>query len=496
MNSSIISLSLAALLLGTLPSALLSQEKGEWIFSGPQKGERLAPFKVRGVYDADAGQELDFVTRAAGEPLFLIFVHKLTRPSAGLTRILTSYAVERHKDGLHTAIVWLDDDRSKAEAYLKRARSSLRLKVPVGISVDGAEGPGAYGLNRNVSLTILVAEENRVTANFALVQPSDTDAPRVLAQVVAVVGGKPPTAEELKKYGPRYGSPRAMQAVDPQLRRLFRRLAPRDLKPEDVRRIAREIETHVADKRPRERGLGQLALETSRRRDFETYGTAEARGKIRSWVDKYGRLVRQRGQRPAEPDPRLGGLLRRVIQRDATVEDVKRAVADVEKYVSGDAARERQLGKIVARVVGGRIFTEGGYGIPEARDTLRRWARKYAAPEAKVSGRWLSRFSPRDGREFEDELTLRLEEGQLRGTQIVRGEKKEIRDGRFEKGKVSFTIVGEVRGEEVRLKFEGELEGDVIRGKVRLSRGEQSRLRDWEARRVKETPKETPARRF
>ena len=58
-----------------------------------------------------------------------------------------------------------------------RARDSLRWRVPVGVSVDGLEGPGSYGLNRNVTLTVLVGKAGRVRANFALVQPSDADGP-------------------------------------------------------------------------------------------------------------------------------------------------------------------------------------------------------------------------------------------------------------------------------------------------------------------------------
>ena len=43
------------------------EEKAEdtKVFSGPQKGEKLLPFKVTGVYDDLAGKELDWVTEAA-----------------------------------------------------------------------------------------------------------------------------------------------------------------------------------------------------------------------------------------------------------------------------------------------------------------------------------------------------------------------------------------------------------------------------------------------
>ena len=70
--------------------------------------------------------------------------------------------------------------------------------VPIGISVDGAEGPGAYGLNRNVTLTVLAGKGGTVTANYALVQPSvQADAPKILAEVAELVGGEVPPLEEL-----------------------------------------------------------------------------------------------------------------------------------------------------------------------------------------------------------------------------------------------------------------------------------------------------------
>jgi hypothetical protein len=161
------------------------KEKQEQVFSGPQVGEKLPPLKVVGAYDDDAGKELDFVTHAAGKPIVLVFVHEGNRPSIGLTRALTTYTVSRAKDGVGTGIVWLGEDATEAEATLKRIRHALTPGAPTGISVDGKEGPGSYGLNRNVTLTILVGKEGKVTANFAIVQPSlQEDLPKILKEIV------------------------------------------------------------------------------------------------------------------------------------------------------------------------------------------------------------------------------------------------------------------------------------------------------------------------
>ena len=349
-----------------------AEEAESAVFSGPQKGEKLLPFKVLGVYDEVAGKELDFVTAAGGKPILLVFVHKLTRPAFGLTRILTSFGLERKKD-IFTGLVWLHeaDDRSKAEAYLTRARGSLRIQVPAGISLDGAEGPGAYGLNRYVTLTVLVANENKVTANFALVQPNDTDAPKILGEVVKLIGGKAPTLEELRRSG------RYAMRMDPRLTRMFRRLQSNDLAPEKLQEIVSEVNEYVGENRGRQRQLGSIATLRTRAADFETKGTAAARKQVEAWAKKYGRMREERQPQRRGRDARLGELLRRVIQKDATPQEVDKAVAEVEKYIADNSARQHELGEITSRVVGGELFADGGYGIPKAREQLKKWAEKY-----------------------------------------------------------------------------------------------------------------------
>ncbi|MCH7689096.1 MAG: hypothetical protein IH899_20880 [Planctomycetes bacterium] len=166
------------------------------VFSGPQAGEKLPALKVRLAYGNEAGRTVDLVERAAGKPTLLVIVNGSNRPAARLTRILMNFA-EMHEDKLFAGVVYLDSDLSAAEQKLKRAVSWWKVGPPVGISIDGAEGPGSYGLNRNVNVTVLVANTGRVTSNFALVQPSETDAAKILKDVVALAGGRVPTEAEV-----------------------------------------------------------------------------------------------------------------------------------------------------------------------------------------------------------------------------------------------------------------------------------------------------------
>jgi hypothetical protein len=255
----------------------------EPLFSGPQAGEKLTPFKVLGVYDQQAGKELDFVTSAGGKPLVLIFVHELTRPSASLTRALCGYMQPRAVEGLHCGVIWLTADRSQTEEYLKRARGSLKLAAPVGISIDGVEGPGSYGLNRKVALTVLVANNNQVMANFALVQPALTDGPKILAEVARLIDAKPPTIEDVEKL---VGGRAAMPAD--RLRERLRPVIKQDASEDEVQRAATSVDNFVAQDKALQRELGLIASRVVQSGNLKNYGTPAAQEHIRRWAEKYG----------------------------------------------------------------------------------------------------------------------------------------------------------------------------------------------------------------
>jgi hypothetical protein len=275
----------------------------EPVFSGPQVGENLPPLPVRGVFDEDAGKELDFVADAGGKPVVLVFVHQLDRPTVGMARALTTYTLQRAKDGLTTGIVWLDRDPTEAENTLKRIRHALPRGVRIGISLDGKEGPGSYGLNRNVALTILVGNEGKVTANFALVQPSiQADLPKVFEEIVRIIGGKAPDVAEFA--GPR----EAMRGMargepDPRLRRLIRPVIQLDATEEEVDKAAAALEAFLADNESARKEVGRISNTIVESGKLSNYGTPRAQDYLRKWAKRYGERQR-RDERPNDDAPK------------------------------------------------------------------------------------------------------------------------------------------------------------------------------------------------
>ena len=167
-----------------------SQEKP--LFSGPQPGEKLPSFKTIGVRGETEGKELDAIAAAAGKPQLLIFQDDNRvgfRGIYGIAGALSKIA-EKSEKGLSVQVVFLGDDANELSTMLKRIAARLPEALTIGISRDGREGPGSYGLNRNVSMTVLVAREGRVLHNFAFQQPLLTVDPHVLGGIAEAIGEK------------------------------------------------------------------------------------------------------------------------------------------------------------------------------------------------------------------------------------------------------------------------------------------------------------------
>jgi hypothetical protein len=271
-----------ALTLALLFSLSLQDPK----LSGPQPGEKTPGFRV---FDVGSRQEADYIADGKGAPAVLVFIHELTRPGAGLMRALDENGRIKQARGLRTLFISLSEDRDGAERHLPQVIKSLNLKCPMGISLDGKEGPGSYGLNREVMLSILVARDNKVTANFAIVSPNETDAPRIKAAI----------DEALKA---------AAQALPGT--------------PEEVR--LRE----------------------------ELAAAREEIAALKIQLERTGEPGPRRGEmeRPKE-DETLVNHCRRLIQKAATQEQLDAAVKDIEAYIGTNETLRKQYLAILGRIL-------------------------------------------------------------------------------------------------------------------------------------------------
>jgi len=259
----------------------------EPVFSGPQIKEPLVPFLVRSLTQPDVGKQVDYVSNAKGKPLLLVFVHDVNRQSISMVRLLTAYSAKRLGDGLLTGVIMLHEDANEAEKNFQRMKHALNAETPTGVSLEGREGPGSYGLNRLVTLTILIGQDNKVTANYALVQPSlQVDLPKIVKSITEVVGGTVPTMEEL--IGKE--AMRAMQgdkkeaAVVPDVSGLVRPLIQKKATDEEVTQIAEKIEKAMKADELVRREIYRIATTISGSGKLTDYGTAKAQEYLEKWA--------------------------------------------------------------------------------------------------------------------------------------------------------------------------------------------------------------------
>jgi hypothetical protein len=152
--------------------------------------EPLPTLTVTGVFGDQAKQSIELTKDASEQPLLVVFFHERSRQAFALTRVVMRFAATRRDTGLHPSVVFLTDDVVETDKWLNQIENLLPKEITYTISRDGIEGPGSYGLNRQVTLTVLVAKEGKVTANFALTQPqAAADGPKILRAIADVTGG-------------------------------------------------------------------------------------------------------------------------------------------------------------------------------------------------------------------------------------------------------------------------------------------------------------------
>ena len=106
-----------------------------------------------------------------------------------------------------------------------------------------------------------------------------------------------------------------------------------------------------------------------------------------------------------------------------------------------------------------------------------------AADDKNPTGtwKWTSQFG---GNSVETKLKLKLDGEKLTGSITGRnGQERDIEEGKYKDGEISFQVTRERDGQKRTVKYNGKVEKDTITGKVTFR---EDRNADWKAERVKE----------
>lgn len=115
--------------------------------------------------------------------------------------------------------------------------------------------------------------------------------------------------------------------------------------------------------------------------------------------------------------------------------------------------------------------------------SLLAWHPVRAADEPQVAGTWKWSQQMRDGQTRESALVLKLEGEKLTGA--LKGARAEtpIQDAKLDGNEVSFKIQRETQRGQMTALYKGKIDGDTLRGTITTRTGEQSREREWQAKR-------------
>ena len=177
--------------------------QGAPLFSGPQPGENLPPLMAKGINGETKGKMYDVIAKADGQLLVLFLQDESglgLRGLLGISRLLAQIA-EKSKEKMHISAVFLGDTPDTVENQASKLISHVPSGVLLGISQDGREGPGSYGLNRSVAQTVIIAKDGKVLHNFAFAQPMLRPDPYLLGAVGEAIGVKPKTLAKWLNVG-------------------------------------------------------------------------------------------------------------------------------------------------------------------------------------------------------------------------------------------------------------------------------------------------------
>ena len=163
---------------------------GKPIYSGPQPGEKLPPFKAIALSGALKGKEFDAAALAGGELHLLIFAKEARtfgRFLADLARQLETIESSSERKWEMSFIV-VNDDPNDVEKKFEGVKRRLPDFVRAGLSKDGSDGPPAYGLDRTLTATVIVAKGGEVVHNLPYASDAFYSQPHILGALASAMG--------------------------------------------------------------------------------------------------------------------------------------------------------------------------------------------------------------------------------------------------------------------------------------------------------------------
>ena len=113
------------------------------------------------------------------------------------------------------------------------------------------------------------------------------------------------------------------------------------------------------------------------------------------------------------------------------------------------------------------------------------------AEDKKINpvGTWKWSFTGQNGQARETTMKIKMEGDKLTGTVSGRQQDTPIDELKVKADEITFHVTREVNGNKFTAKYSGKIDGDTIKGKIKMERDGQETARDLDAKREVEKAK-------
>lgn len=145
------------------------KQQEKTIYSGPQPGERVTSISAINLRGDSAGRELDPVETAGDKLHLMFFVGKSRTFGRFLGQLGKQLQVieTNSQQPWAMSVIVCTDDANEAQKSFTVLDQRYPQNVLVALSKDGSAGPPAYGLDKNLTATVLIVKDGKVLHNFA-----------------------------------------------------------------------------------------------------------------------------------------------------------------------------------------------------------------------------------------------------------------------------------------------------------------------------------------
>ena len=155
------------------------------IYSGPQPGEKVPSLTASNLRGDQAGQEFDPVN-LAGDKLHLMFFVSKSRTFGrflGQLRQQLQAIEENSKQPWAMSVIVCNDDANEVGKSFTVLDQRYPKNLVVGLSKDGSAGPPAYGLDKNLTATVIVVKDGKVASNLPYAGNAFYTQPHILGAI-------------------------------------------------------------------------------------------------------------------------------------------------------------------------------------------------------------------------------------------------------------------------------------------------------------------------